>query len=742
MDSVPASRVISEDNGLNRDDDQIGIERIKVLLTEEQVHSDTVARRRRKFTKKRSTSLTRREPTPVRNLNDKFTSDEELTEQKPKSPERPRKPRRTKSYARRNLSETDTPSIEESSKSNNVSRNNSFRSKLETFKAAIQEPKDKPIRKKSLSDMAQDEMVAIFNKTKKSLTNAALKGRDRFRKDKDVVKRSRSAPNKIVDKEISVILKQNIADDTVEAVKNRSIIEAEKPRKYSDTSLNTVIPDNEFTKPLIKNAKVLESHSASGLKQRKKTAYSSKVVEILDPKTQNVVSRKTIVKLPQIRLRDVFKIFKYYSIIDIIKAFRLYKVEMRVEYVRIKLLWNKCMLELFLIMMFCGTAGLIFKYTEGRFENYYKCGVKRVKRDFIDLLWIKSHNLREDDWKSLFRNKLRTFEEELHTAHEAGMKTYSGQRSWSFLNGVVYALTIVTTIGYGHIYPSTPTGRALTIVYAIVGIPLFLIALTDFGKLFTRGIKFLWSFVRRLYYTGSCKRVRKSATASEIFRGAQLMYGIATFRRSSVNPDESAVYNYPSLPVTSIGSLGNEGASRDELSEETPTTPELSTFEIDDEFNLPISVALFILVAYMFIGALVYCAWERWEFFTSFYFVFISLSTIGFGDFIPEHPVVLILSIVYLVFGLALMSMCINVVQAKLSNTFQQASIKLSSSMGFEVAESGQSLDLDAESEIASVHKSLENGNTEYVDKAITNKENNNAIHEKQVKLEEVKASS
>lgn len=64
--------------------------------------------------------------------------------------------------------------------------------------------------------------------------------------------------------------------------------------------------------------------------------------------------------------------------------------------------------------------------------------------------------------------------------------------------------------GYGHLYPTTNTGRALTIVYSIIGIPLFLIALTDFGKLFTRGIKFLWSFVRRLYYTGSCRNVRKS----------------------------------------------------------------------------------------------------------------------------------------------------------------------------------------------------------------------------------------
>ena len=80
--------------------------------------------------------------------------------------------------------------------------------------------------------------------------------------------------------------------------------------------------------------------------------------------------------------------------------------------------------------------------------------------------------------------------------------------------------------GYGHISPSTTTGRALTILYAIIGIPIFLIVLADFGKLFTRGIKFMWAYVRRLYYTGSVKKVRKTA---------QVQVSIKTFKE---NPHE------------------------------------------------------------------------------------------------------------------------------------------------------------------------------------------------------------
>lgn len=162
-----------------------------------------------------------------------------------------------------------------------------------------------------------------------------------------------------------------------------------------------------------------------------------------------------------------------------------------------------------------------------------------------------------------------------------------------------------------------------------------------------------------------------------------MMYEIATFRRPSVYDAENVPPQFPHPATTPIGSI--EGPA----DTDTPTTPALSNFEIDDEFNLPITVALFILISYIFIGALIYCAWEGWNFFASFYFVFISMSTIGFGDYVPTHPICMIVSIVYLVFGLALMTMCINVVQEKLSDTFKKASSKLGATIGFEVEDDG-----------------------------------------------------
>jgi potassium channel subfamily K member 18 len=56
----------------------------------------------------------------------------------------------------------------------------------------------------------------------------------------------------------------------------------------------------------------------------------------------------------------------------------------------------------------------------------------------------------------------------------------------------------------------------------------------------------------------------------------------------------------------------------------------------------------------------------------------------GFGDLVPDQPIYMMLSIIYLIFGLALASMCINVVQLKMSEHFKQASSKL---LGASIAE-------------------------------------------------------
>jgi potassium channel subfamily K protein 16 len=76
--------------------------------------------------------------------------------------------------------------------------------------------------------------------------------------------------------------------------------------------------------------------------------------------------------------------------------------------------------------------------------------------------------------------------------------------------------------------------------------------------------------------------------------------------------------------------------------------------EIDDSFNLPLSVAGVILIIYILLGGIMYLFWEDWNYLESIYFVFISISTIGIGDITPAHPKYFIITSIYMFMGLAL----------------------------------------------------------------------------------------
>ncbi|XP_006609070.1 uncharacterized protein LOC102681410 isoform X3 [Apis dorsata] len=597
---------------------------------------------------------------------------------------------------------------------------------------------EKPPREKKSSRQKLEEDVQVKPERRRSRLYSQTDDTDEDRKIKKsesfprqgtevIMKRSSSDTKKQIIPLSNDSLIQDFAKAQEEYLKReQSILDPDTPDVFEDAQ-ETILRRRKFSTLLTESEEIAIERSIEKLKEsekkRKKSWFSwlpffGKKIEEKEPenkrdeevpkkisdieetsKKAQTKFRKLITDQPtKVTLMDFLRALR-----DVIAEFKAFVEQNPKETQIVRRLRNRCLSELMLVMIYCGLGAFVFRFTEGAFETFYKCGVKRVKRDFLDTLWNYSHNLREDDWKSMARRKLMEFEEQLHTAHEAGVHTYSGQRSWSFLNAVVYCLTVITTIGYGHISPSTNTGRAITIVYAIFGIPMFLIILADFGKLFTRGIKFLWAFVRRLYYTGSCRKVRRTVPVQEVMKGVQLVYDLATFKRpSQINPEDIEEMQKQAQQSQTV--LNLDGNVPD-----TPETPAMSAFAVDDEFNLPISVAIFILVVYIFIGAAIFWWSEEWGFFESFYFVFISMSTIGFGDYVPQHPVYMMGSIIYLVFGLALTSMCINVVQVMLSDSFRQASQKIGATIGFEVAEEDRSVNpvIPPPVEIADVHVSV-----------------------------------
>ena len=92
----------------------------------------------------------------------------------------------------------------------------------------------------------------------------------------------------------------------------------------------------------------------------------------------------------------------------------------------------------------------------------------------------------------------------------------------------------------------------------------------------------------------------------------------------------------------------------------------------DANTRVPIPIVLAFVASYIGVGALLFWWLEGWTPMDAGYFCFITLSTIGFGDFVPgkslgyetqEAQIKLVIGSLYLMFGLAVLAMSFNLVQ-------------------------------------------------------------------------------
>ncbi|XP_035537589.1 potassium channel subfamily K member 9 [Dicentrarchus labrax] len=191
------------------------------------------------------------------------------------------------------------------------------------------------------------------------------------------------------------------------------------------------------------------------------------------------------------------------------------------------------------------------------------------------------YNISEDDYR-----KLETIIMEAEP-HRAGVQ-------WKFAGSFYFAITVITTIGYGHAAPGTDAGKAFCMFYAVLGIPLTLVMFQSLGERMNTFVKYL------------LKRIKKCC-----------------------------------------------GMSITDVSMENMVT-----------------VGFFSCVGTLCIGAAAFSHYEDWSFFQSYYYCFITLTTIGFGDFVAlqknralqKKPLYVAFSFMYILVGLTVIGAFLNLV--------------------------------------------------------------------------------
>lgn len=239
----------------------------------------------------------------------------------------------------------------------------------------------------------------------------------------------------------------------------------------------------------------------------------------------------------------------------------------------------------------------------------------------------------------------------------------------------------------------------MCVLYAMVGIPLMLLVILDVGDflamLMSRSYVRIHSFLKVLY---SCTwlpgRASKRARASSHWA---LEDGTFVFSQEVVVREpldirhvlhSQADVRHKSIQLQNNKEIFEKILARDNLVQKGPLLRTVSCPELNqmppppkgyaiwdftglgdgmEMLDVPFLLIIFIVFAYIFFFGLILPRWET-EFvgFDPYYFCFITLTTIGFGDIVPNHPKYFMVTSLFIIVGMAIMSMAFKLSQARI----------------------------------------------------------------------------
>jgi hypothetical protein len=228
--------------------------------------------------------------------------------------------------------------------------------------------------------------------------------------------------------------------------------------------------------------------------------------------------------------------------------------------------------------------------------------------------------------------------------------------------------------------PQTALGKLFTIVYAMIGIPLTFILLSDLGSVFTHFLKFAYALTLNLDREGYFDKLKSKIPVLFILK--------------DLSPDSKKQRHSKTL---------------EPLLKETSPRPFIdiavsSYDETDDKFDFPLSVLLSIAFSYVSVGALFSSLICKWSLLDGYYFCVVSLTKIGLGDVVMREPKLWLFSIAYTLFGVAFFALTLKYLEIKFKYLLIRTSQNVVGRIIVFLNQLGYKLDIDDSFAEASAH--------------------------------------
>lgn len=151
-------------------------------------------------------------------------------------------------------------------------------------------------------------------------------------------------------------------------------------------------------------------------------------------------------------------------------------------------------------------GAIVFQGIEKQKEENFRLDAEEQMKAFFNKLFDQSKSLNKTGWTIYALENIGGVRKNLSRGlmYDDWYEVVNPKVKWTFFGSVLFSLTVLSTIGYGHIAPVTWVGQMFCIIYALVGIPLMLLVLTNVGRVLANSARLLYI----MYSSRLCQKVR------------------------------------------------------------------------------------------------------------------------------------------------------------------------------------------------------------------------------------------